>query len=119
MSLLRDRDWPLKFTPDDGDLVRTFYVPALRTATRYDRLTGYFTAKALALAARGVEGLILNGGRMRLIVGCTLGEAEIDAISRGEALRETLERRMIDLPDSFGGLDADRCHVAAGMDDRE
>jgi len=60
LSLLRDTAWRLKYTPDDGDLVRLFYVPILRSAIRYDRLTGYFSSRALALAARGVEGLIVE-----------------------------------------------------------
>lgn len=98
MTLLRDTAWRLKYTPDDGDLVRLFYVPALRSAVRYDRLTGYFSARALALAARGVEGLIVNGGRMRLIVGCTLGEVEVAAIERGESLRDAVEHTLIKMP---------------------
>ncbi len=98
MSLLTDHAWRLKYTPDDGDLVRLLYVPALRASVRYDRLTGYFSANALALAARGVEGLVVNGGRMRLIVGCTLDQAEVEAISRGEALRAAVERRMHAVP---------------------
>ena len=57
-----------------------FYVAALQDSARYDRLTGYFDAGALALAARGVDGLVRNDGRMRLIVGCTLGQEEVDAI---------------------------------------
>ncbi len=48
----------LKYTPDDGDLVEQFYVPALECAVRYDRSTGYFGAAALALAVRGIEGLV-------------------------------------------------------------
>ena len=70
--MLADRAWKLKYTPDDGDLVELFYVPVLEDAERYDRLTGYFNAGALALAARGIEGLVRNAGRMRLVVGCTL-----------------------------------------------
>ena len=98
MSLLRDTAWRLKYTPDDGDLVRLFYVPVLRSATRYDRLTGYFSSRALALAARGVEGLIVNNGRMRLIVGCTLGEDDVAAIERGESLRDAVERTVLKMP---------------------
>jgi hypothetical protein len=98
MSLLADRKWKRKYTRDDGDLVAAFYVPALECAVRYDRLTGFFTANALALAARGVERLVSNGGRMRLIVGCTLDAAEVEAIERGEAVRGTVERHMLRSP---------------------
>lgn len=99
MTLLRDHAWKLKYTPDDGNLARQFYLPALRAATRYDRKTGYFTAPALALAARGIENIVLNGGKMRLLVGCTLGEDEVQAIERGESLRETVERRLLAMPE--------------------
>src|SRR5258707_130935 len=99
MSLLQDRVWKLKYTLDDGDLVRLFYVPALRSATRYDRITGYFSAGAFALAARGVEGLILNDGKMRLLVGCTLGPDEIEAIEKGESIRAAVEHHLMQTPD--------------------
>ena len=94
MGLLVDREWKLKYTPDDGDLVRIFYVPALETADRYDRSTGYFSAVALKLAARGIEGLVRNNGHMRLIVGCTLNPPEIEAIERGQKLRDAVEQKL-------------------------
>ena len=93
--MLRSRRWKRKYTLEDGDLVGSFYVPALRAAKGYDRLTGYFNARALKLAARGVEGLTRNNGLMRLIVGRTLQPAEIEAVERGdERLRAALERGM-------------------------
>ena len=67
--------------------------PALETAVRYDRSTGYFSATALTLAARGIEGLVRNNGRMRLVVGCTLAQAEIDAIEKGQKLRDAVEQK--------------------------
>ena len=96
--MLCDHEWQLKYTPDDGDLVTLFYVPALEAAERYDRLTGYFNAGALALAARGIEGLVRNDGHMRLIVGCTLAPPEIEAIEKGEQLRDLVERHLTNLP---------------------
>ena len=96
--MLVDRSWKLKYTPEDGDLVKLFYIPALEDAERYDRLTGYFNAEALALAARGIEGLVRNGGHMRLIVGCTLDPPEIEAIEKGEDLREQVGKHLADLP---------------------
>jgi SNF2 family DNA or RNA helicase len=98
MSILQDRAWKLKYTPDHGDLVKLLYEPLLESATRYDRLTGYFSASALALAARGVEGLVLNGGRMRMVVGCTLDPPEIDAIQKGEELRAQVDRHLTAIP---------------------
>ena len=37
MPQLPDRNWRLKYTPDNGDFVKTFYVPALECAMLYDR----------------------------------------------------------------------------------
>src|SRR5581483_10778433 len=98
MSDLDSRAWRLKYTPDDGDFVDEFYVPALACAVQYDRSTGYFGAPALALAMRGIEGLVRNGGRMRLIVGCTLEPAELAAIEKGESLREAVNRNLAARP---------------------
>ena len=92
--VLARHEWKLKYNSDDGNLVQIFYVPALREAVRYDRVTGYFNAGALALAARGIEGLVRNGGAMRLIVGCTLDEAEIQAIQDGKRLREQIAQQV-------------------------
>ena len=98
MSLLRDRKWKLKYTPDHGDLVDLLYVPALECAVRYDRLTGYFNARALALAARGIEGLVRNSGRVRLLVGCTLEKAEVDAITHGAEIRDQVKSHLLRYP---------------------
>lgn len=98
MGLLSDHTWKSKYTPDDGDLVEQFYVRALESAVRYDRSTGYFTAPALTLAARGIEALVRNQGRMRMLVGCTLNEDEAQAIIRGENLKETAAASLLKMP---------------------
>ena len=91
--MLTDRAWKLKYTPDDGDLVEVFYVPALQDAAPYDRLTGYFDGGVLALAARGGDGLVRNDGRMRMVVGCTLAPAEIDAHQQERSTARLASRR--------------------------
>jgi SNF2 family DNA or RNA helicase len=98
LSLLQDTRWKARYDSDERDLVGSFFVPALECATRYDRTTGYFSASVLSLAARGIEGLVRNDGRMRLIVGCTLGAEEVAAIERGEEMRATVEARMRGMP---------------------
>jgi ERCC4-related helicase len=95
---LTEHAWKTSYRHDDGDLVELFYVPALACAIRYDRMTGYFSADALALAARGVRDLVENSGQMRLIVGCTLADQEVEAIERGYDLREKVHRKLAEVP---------------------
>lgn len=98
MSLLPDFAWEPKYDGDGRSLVADFFVPALMSATRYDRTTGYFSAGVLTLASRGVEGLIRNGGRMRLVVGCTLAEPEVKAVEQGQQLRDAVQNHLAALP---------------------
>jgi hypothetical protein len=92
--VLSSRPWKACYRHEDGDLIELFYVPALACAVRYDRSTGFFSANALALAARGVHGLVMNRGKMRLLVGCTLDNDEIEAIERGYDLRQKVQEKL-------------------------
>jgi len=83
VPLLTETKWKFRYSHEDGDLVERFYNPALACAVEYCRTTGYFTADALALAARGLAGPFPNEGRMRLIVGCTLNVDEQAAPAAG------------------------------------
>jgi hypothetical protein len=91
---LSDRQWQPRYDSDVDDLMADFYEPALTCAIRYDRSTGYFSPAIFTLAIRGIEGLIRNQGKMRLIVGCTLDEAEVDAIAAGEKLKQILSKKL-------------------------
>lgn len=114
--LLSDRAWHIKYSREDADLVSRFYVPALSAAIRYDRTTGYFKAGSLALAARGIEHLVINGGKMRLLVGCTLDEEEVDAIERGLAVAEVLASKAdLSLQAPSDGFESDALELLAWM----
>src|SRR4051812_31456479 len=95
IPIFPSRTWKPSYRQEDGNLIALFYVPALSCAVAYDRLTGYFSADALALASRGIGRLIANGGRMRLIVGCTLEEEEVRAIEQGYDLRAIVESNLV------------------------
>lgn len=98
MSLLRELSWKTKYDSDELSLVSEFYLPVLQCAVRYDRSTGYFSSRVLTLAARGIEGLVRNDGRMRLVVGCTLAPDEVAAIEKGLALREAISAHFSRVP---------------------
>lgn len=81
----------------DLDVLNSFFVPVLREAVQYDRLTGYFSPGVIAMAARGIAGLVANGGRMRLVTSPSFQEEEL------EALRQAQDPALIDeiLVDKF------------------
>jgi SNF2 family DNA or RNA helicase len=94
-TVLRGHEWDVAYSHEDGDLVNLFFVPALSRAVLYQRATGYFSGDVLALAARGLDALIARGGRMQLLVGCTLGPADIEEIQKGYDVREATGRCLL------------------------
>lgn len=114
--LLQDRTWKLKYSREDGDLVSRFWIPALSSAIRYDRTTGYFRAGSLALAARGIEHLALNHGKMRLLVGCTLEDAEVQAIEHGMAMADIVAAKVdIGLPETVSTSEREALELLAWL----
>jgi len=80
------------YDAEEDNILKDFYIPVLSQATSYDRAVGYFDAKVLTAAARGLNSFVENGGHIRLIVGATLNEEEYEAIAAGYEGRSTVER---------------------------
>jgi len=93
MASLRNYSFRISYGPSD-DRLHQFYIPALRASTRYDRMTGFFTSSALAVAAAGIAHLIAGGGRMRLRVGAQLSPEDVEAIREGHALQKVVAARL-------------------------
>lgn len=72
------------------DPVNEFYIPVLSEAKSYDRIAGFFTSASLAIAARGIAGLIRNNGTMRIIA--------CPRLEKGDAV---IIERAIEHPDEF------------------
>ena len=68
-------------TESKTHLVDEFYNPVLSQAVKYYRIAGFFSSSALAIAAKGIEGLINNGGKMLLLVSPELSEEDYRIIS--------------------------------------
>lgn len=115
MSSLRGHPFRIFYGPADNPL-DNFYLPALSASVRYDRSAGYFSSSALAVAAAGVARLIQNGGRMRLLVGAELSQADAEAIRQGHDLQERLQQRLLErFPDPQDALMRERLEVLAWM----
>ena len=89
MPGLADHQWKRRFSSSLESLLEGFYRPALMDASRYWRITGYFTSRSLLQVLEGVENLVaaspdgLGHGQMRLITGVFLSEADITALAAG------------------------------------
>lgn len=102
----------------DLDVVADFYTPVLSESIRYDRVAGYFSSQVFASAARGIAGLVRNGGKMRLITSHAFTPKDTVSIQdyyQSESFAEELVKEFVDGFKGMGDLAstiANR-HVAA------
>lgn len=114
-TLLPQHPFRIFYGPADQPL-HNFYIPALSASVRYDRSAGFFSSTALAVAAEGVVRLIANGGRMRLLVGADLSDADVEAIQQGYDLKTRVTERLLErFTDPVDALLRQRLEVLAWM----
>lgn len=95
ISSFLDLDIRSNYDSENHDMLNEFYIPVLTEARKYDRLAGFFSSSALAVAARGISEFIINNGHMRLLVGARLYEADVRAIKEGKENPEKLISEMM------------------------
>ena len=77
------------------NVVDDFYVPILKESVLYQRAVGFFSSSALIAISKGVEGLIINGGKIQIIASPRLSQEDIDEIRKGYEVRKVLERALL------------------------
>lgn len=77
------------------NVVVDFYIPVLQESNLYQRAVGFFSSSALIAISKGVEGLVANGGRIRIIASPRLSQEDIDEISKGYEVRKIIERALL------------------------
>lgn len=115
MILLGLKDLDLKVSYESGtdDLLNDFYIKTLEQAVEYNRISGFFSSTSLAVSARGVKGLVCNGGKMHLIMSPRLSEEDITCITNATMSPEKiLESSLLKEIDSIEDLIIND-HVAA------
>ena len=114
----------INYSGDGNKIVREFYIPVLRRAVRYHRLSGYFSVDSLAVTAAGLAGLITNGGTMRLVVGAydvsrELVSAQELSTKHAEEILEGIGEQIIHDLNGLGNLIAkERLKALAWMEVR-
>lgn len=87
------RDLPISMsyetTESRTQLLDEFYNPVLDQAKKYYRIAGFFSSTALAVAAKGIEGLVKNGGKMYLLISPELSEDDYKTIIEHGCISDT------------------------------
>lgn len=85
----------------DNNIVRDFYIPALRVSQRYDRAVGYFSSSGLIQFSEGLKAFADGGGRMRLIASPHITESDHQQIESGYEVRQVLLTRSLSVLDEM------------------
>lgn len=70
---------------DRSYLLDDFYIPMLEQTKQYFRIAGFFSSSSLAVASKGIEGLIHNGGFMRLLISPRLSEQDARILKESQS----------------------------------
>lgn len=77
MVLDENPKWPrTRYDSRVNNIVTEFFIPALKNSTTYRRIGGFFSSTSLAIAARGINELIKNEGKMELIISPILSKED-------------------------------------------
>lgn len=79
-------------TGNRKQLLEEFYIPFLSETLEYKRIAGFFSSSSLIIASKGIEELIKNNGKMRLLISPKLSQQDYDVIKirNNEKLSSTL-----------------------------
>jgi len=85
------------YSSDTDDILHDFYIPVLAAAIEYRRIAGFFSSTSLAIAAKGIVGLIVNGGTMQLIVSPKLTYQDLEVLIKSNVEpQDFLEHKMLE-----------------------
>lgn len=85
---LSNHEFKSSYNKLDDDVSAEFYMPCMREAVRYDRISGYFGSSVYLVAWDALKDFINNGGKMRIICSPFLSDEDQEAISQGVLAKE-------------------------------
>ena len=103
---LRDLSLKKAYSSDSDDILHDFYIPALGAAVEYRRIAGFFSSSSLAIAAKGIVGLLKNDGVMKLIVSPKFRKRDLEVLVKSHKepeafIEEIMLEEINELEDRF------------------
>lgn len=83
MTRLRDFDFSESYDKTVDDIANDFYIPCMRAATCYDRISGYFSSAVFSISWPALKDFVKAGGRMRLICSPVFSGTDASALEEG------------------------------------
>ncbi|BBH65303.1 DNA-repair protein [Actinoplanes sp. OR16] len=91
MKRLRDFNFEESYDKGENDLAEEFYLPCMRSATQYDRISGYFSSAVFSIAWPALKEFVNAGGRMRIICSPVFSEGDLTGLREGQEALENEE----------------------------
>lgn len=85
--MLSEYNFQASYNKAEHDIAEEFYLPCMKTANKYDRISGYFSSTIYIIAWEALKDFISNGGKMRIICSPYVSEADASALSEGYSAR--------------------------------
>ena len=85
MTGLRDFEFAESYDKSVDDIAEDFYLPCMRSAIRYDRISGYFSSAVFSISWPALKAFVKAGGHMRLICSPVFSSTDITAVKEGYA----------------------------------
>lgn len=63
----KDYNFKIRYTKAEDDVSEVFYLPCMKMAKSYDRISGYFRSTIFIIAWDSLKQFVSNGGKMRII----------------------------------------------------
>lgn len=80
---LKEQTYLTAYNKAEHDIAEMFYLPCMRHASRYDRISGYFGSTVYIIAWDALREFIGSNGRMRLVCSPYVSDEDSAALTRG------------------------------------
>ena len=93
---LREYNFKPDYNKNDSDIAEEFYLPAMSSSCKYDRISGYFGSTVYIIAWNSLQEFVANGGKMRIICSPCISDEDKAAMTEGySAKNDTIIRKSL------------------------
>lgn len=87
MAMLQEFHFEPDYNKAYDNIAESFYLPCMRSSSRYDRISGYFSSSIYVIAWAAMKCFIDNNGHIRLICSPYLSDEDRQALDEGYSRR--------------------------------